>query len=598
MKRSKNVEVTEIQPVEEVLLDTETDMKNPLVNPLIVKTLFEIMPFNLNEFKNFRLVSKLWWEITLPTIRKNVVLCLTDRKPEGSSSEDNRSPIESYIDWLNLSNDPYQLLDRKRIQNYNIRDSIFHVEEISPTTSVSRPDSSFWRQVGWTMTNLKLSQANFNSKEQFFHVVCQLTPNLTHLSLEGLSFKLSNKAYLVPPCWNDSFRQPASLINKNLKNIDITLPLEFEYWIGRRGSAFCWVDFLSHFPNLKPYAPRWKPLWSSSRNVGLPRRVAGPLRKPIPPTDNVPPQDYTSRVLDEVARQLDSDPIGRIVGGRNANPGEFPHHLQITINKPYSNIVSRIPAACGGTLVELFNIQFAVTAAHCVWRGSPGRFSTWPKAKIRVIAGDYNINLTERTEQIRMPDKIVFHDRYDMDQHHPHNDIALIFFKRPFTLNNFVATLNLPGYAWELPSRGLLSGWGSITNIDNPVYPKILKTAWLNTMPQKRCYKFGFRGNVIDWRQFCMLGANNGDGACKGDSGGPVAARNFSQHGYGYSEWYLAGIVSFVIDECGSSYYPTIFTRVSGHVDWIKTRVNEYIDEEGWPTGIPAEGAGRSLSLY
>lgn len=53
-----------------------------------------------------------------------------------------------------------------------------------------------------------------------------------------------------------------------------------------------------------------------------------------------------------------------------------------------------------------------------------------------------------------------------------------------------------------------------------------------------------------------------GSGTCRGDSGGPLQCiRN--------GHWYLAGVCSFGI-YCGSIKYPTIFSRTTEAVDWIK----------------------------
>ncbi|CAL8068865.1 unnamed protein product [Orchesella dallaii] len=312
---------------------------------------------------------------------------------------------------------------------------------------------------------------------------------------------------------------------------------------------------------------RWKKPWWRNRN--RPRTMT---HYPPPGLYHGPktPQDMTSEALDDVVARLEMDELtGRIVFGRQASPGETPYQLQLTINNPFKK--KRIVAWCGAVLVEVYDVQIALTAAHCIWRGSPSRFDTFPLSWLRLIAGDHNNNITERTEQVRNPAKIVYHDRYNMDANHPTHDIAIVFFKRPFTYNTFVSPIALPEYGWEVPARGLVSGFGSISTQRPWQYDGLLRVTWLDSITQSRCKLFENPAGPFTWRQFCMLG--RGESTCYGDdliifsyrliikrfknhmivllligdSGGPVAARNTSLEGvvHGTYKWYLAGITSY-----------------------------------------------------
>lgn len=53
----------------------------------------------------------------------------------------------------------------------------------------------------------------------------------------------------------------------------------------------------------------------------------------------------------------------------------------------------------------------------------------------------------------------------------------------------------------------------------------------------------------------------------QGDSGGPLIVP-------GYSQYILAGIVSYGGPTCGEN---SVYTRVSGYINWIDSTINELI---------------------
>ena len=57
--------------------------------------------------------------------------------------------------------------------------------------------------------------------------------------------------------------------------------------------------------------------------------------------------------------------------------------------------------------------------------------------------------------------------------------------------------------------------------------------------------------------------------SCQGDSGGGLF---YNKNG----RWYAAGVVSYAIG-CGRQAFPTVFTKTSAYIDWIRTMVNRPI---------------------
>lgn len=72
--------------------------------------------------------------------------------------------------------------------------------------------------------------------------------------------------------------------------------------------------------------------------------------------------------------------------------------------------------------------------------------------------------------------------------------------------------------------------------------------------------------------QLCA-GGEAGIGSCGGDSGGPLLGVFSPRRGVNYN--YLAGVISFGIDNCGKENWPGIFTNVASYVDWIQDNVKQ-----------------------
>ena len=54
--------------------------------------------------------------------------------------------------------------------------------------------------------------------------------------------------------------------------------------------------------------------------------------------------------------------------------------------------------------------------------------------------------------------------------------------------------------------------------------------------------------------------------SCQGDSGGALL---YSKNG----RWYAGGVVSYATG-CGRQAFPTVFTKTSAYIDWIRAMMN------------------------
>lgn len=100
---------------------------------------------------------------------------------------------------------------------------------------------------------------------------------------------------------------------------------------------------------------------------------------------------------------------------------------------------------CGGSILNSHTI---ITAAHCLYRrnrgNEPPSLNT-PRIphEIRVVAGEYSLQLRDGTEQIRQVKVLQPYGGYDPDRFYQ-NDIALLQLTAPLKINRFVHPIRIP----------------------------------------------------------------------------------------------------------------------------------------------------------
>ncbi|ODM88799.1 Trypsin-1 [Orchesella cincta] len=272
------------------------------------------------------------------------------------------------------------------------------------------------------------------------------------------------------------------------------------------------------------------------------------------------------------ASYSDEDPTSRIVGGTPARSGQVSYQLYM---KGQTSKGERYH--CGAALVDEYNIQFAITAAHCVYDGYPHHSDAVDPKKVRIVAGEISLKTKSGREQYRTPHRIVMHENFKYDEDHPDDDIAIMFYRKAFTVNFYVQPIALPDYLWAQPRKMTISGWGSTTPLPNLRDPDTLQVSQIDTLDNGICghfYKWNPAAEApqVTWKQICILDLNRNNGFCDGDSGGPGVAWNKTS-----SKLYLAGIGSYYLGDCGDKDRPAVYTRVSAYTDWIRSQVAEYI---------------------
>ncbi|XP_073966663.1 venom protease-like isoform X2 [Choristoneura fumiferana] len=262
------------------------------------------------------------------------------------------------------------------------------------------------------------------------------------------------------------------------------------------------------------------------------------------------------------ASKCDYVGVELIVGGENAQLGEFPHMAAIG----WVNFEDTYSFKCGGALISP---RFVLTAGHCT-RDPSAREPT--PAIVRL--GDQNIDpsVQDGATPVEVPIKsIKKHPDYKPPRRY--NDIALLELAADVDLSKAVR----PACLWRRNdldnySQALATGWG-VVNTRTKETAKELQKVSLSLLDSAHCDRLLANTRNRNWQgfaptQLCAGELRGGKDTCQGDSGSPlqVASRD------NQCIFRIMGITSFG-RKCAESGRPAIYTRVSSYVDWIESIV-------------------------
>ncbi|KAJ8676684.1 hypothetical protein QAD02_012471 [Eretmocerus hayati] len=227
----------------------------------------------------------------------------------------------------------------------------------------------------------------------------------------------------------------------------------------------------------------------------------------------------------------------KIVGGDYYSIRKTPYQAQV---------VQLGVSICGATIISEY---WLVSAAHCF--EEPYRMSIRTGATYR--SGD---GQTHRIE------KVIIHRNYNVFTND--NDISLIKLAKPIKFNEKQKAIPLARTAPKVGDVMAISGYG--LEGDYRRASPFLKVANVSVVDQRICARRYIRDPITN-NMFCAFGTGKVPSvtggvtvsdSCQGDSGGP-----------GVINGKLAGVVSSGM-ECGSTYYPGIYTRVDKYFKWIQ----------------------------
>jgi len=271
----------------------------------------------------------------------------------------------------------------------------------------------------------------------------------------------------------------------------------------------------------------------------------------------------------------------RVVGGKDA-PKQIPWQISFRYGTKEG-----FAHNCGGTLL---NANTILSAAHCFY-SSDGVVMKGDKLKTTyAVAGslkkddevfDYKPAGYKDNTQVSAIDKLIWNTQYKYDQYGEGSvyDIVIVKLKTPFKFNEFVQPACLPDASFvEKAGTAYASGWG-LTKTDGS-QPNNLKWAALPLYAKGQCgeaskpIEAGFQPAYEAKKHakaFICAGGKENQGVCNADSGGPlVVPRSASDN--------TAVVIGAVSNgthhtKCGAKGFPTLFSRVTLYLDWIKANM-------------------------
>jgi len=238
---------------------------------------------------------------------------------------------------------------------------------------------------------------------------------------------------------------------------------------------------------------------------------------------------------------------GRIVGGDEAHPGQFPYQAGLALH------MGDKQGWCGGSIIS---DEWILTAAHCTENADA----------VTVYIGAHNIKENEEsTLKIHVgKENIIVHEKWSMLT--LQNDISLIRLPQKLEFNDRVQPVNLPTQSQAKEtfdgSAVIASGWGKDSDKSTSVSP-VLRFVEVPVLAKWRC-NVRFFGKIKD-SHICISGSG-GKSTCNGDSGGPLVLTEKD------GSKTLLGATSFGIAFGCEIGWPGVFTRISSFLDWINAQ--------------------------
>uniref|UniRef100_A0A2A4JQ23 trypsin n=1 Tax=Heliothis virescens TaxID=7102 RepID=A0A2A4JQ23_HELVI len=309
-----------------------------------------------------------------------------------------------------------------------------------------------------------------------------------------------------------------------------------------------------------------RPIWGTVNDANDGRRVSerkceeysrGVVEKVpyIPLIPDPEPFSVTSAKCDYTGVEL-------IVGGENANPGEFPHMAAIG----WADFGGSYKFSCGGSLISP---RFVLTAGHCI--RDPNAQNPEP---VIVRLGDQNIdnNVYDGANPVDVAIRTI-HKYPDYNPPRVYNDLALLELVTDVKFRSAIR----PACLWTRPdlngiSKAIATGWGVVDTRTKQTAKELQKVS-LSILDNTFCNNtlalfFNRNWHGFEPTQLCAGELRGGKDTCQGDSGSPlqIASKENS------CIFRIVGVTSFGRN-CAEQGKPAVYTRVASYIDWIESVV-------------------------
>lgn len=221
---------------------------------------------------------------------------------------------------------------------------------------------------------------------------------------------------------------------------------------------------------------------------------------------------------------------GRIVGGVDAPDGAAPYQISLQVSQRHN---------CGGSIYTATKV---LTAAHCLVGYSPSSLTVWAGTN----------SLTGNGVRIQVS-RTIPHETYN--QPNFHNDIGVIELSGSFEWTPVIQPIKSRQAEVPAGSSGvILTGWGRLSS--GGAIPDKLQWIDLVHISNEECKRLHSGSANVGPGHFCTY-TKSGEGACNGDSGGPLIFNNE-----------LVALVNWGVP-CGRG-YPDAHASISFYWDWVQ----------------------------
>merc|ERR1719397_1911421 len=233
---------------------------------------------------------------------------------------------------------------------------------------------------------------------------------------------------------------------------------------------------------------------------------------------------------------------GKIVGGTEAYPGEFPHQIALLRGGVGGSLM------CGGSLVKE---NMVVTAGHCCDGQSASRLG--------VRVGNHHLYEDDPDKKDIAVSRVVLHESYDSWT--VENDICMLELEESADFSSSViGSISLPSNGEEYSAGTMcsVSGWGTTT--EGGSLGSTLMKVDVPVVSDGDCRSSYGQNDIAD-SMICAGFDQGGKDSCQGDSGGPFMCGS-----------QLSGVVSWGYG-CAEAGYPGVYTQTSYFVSWINSHM-------------------------